>query len=93
MWKYKKPRQLTIFDQITFQIQDCYSDGLWAEFEPKVDKLIEQFGKKKCPIWWRSRYHEEIICPKHSRNKRGYEFEKIATKCWEEIFKRIQKKI
>lgn len=88
-----KPKQLTIFDQINHHIADSFADEIWAEFEPTVIALIKELGIKSCEAWWRSRYWETIICPKHARNKKGYEFEKVANSCWGEILNRILNKI
>ena len=78
--KKKLVQQLTIFDSNSIE------DEIWLEFKPIVDKLHKQKLTSIDESWWRSRYHEDIICPNYARNPKGFEYEQKATIAWKFIW-------
>ncbi len=78
---YAKDIQLTIFEP-----NQNFEDVIWNEFKSKVDELHQKGFRSICYEWWRSRYYETIICPNHSKNKKGFEFEQKASNIWKFIW-------
>lgn len=75
-----KLRQLSIF---------CFPDDInmyWVLFKEIVDKLHSEGFNSIDENWWRSRYYDTIICPNHTRNKKGFLFEEQASKAWKFIW-------
>lgn len=59
----------------------------WALFKPVVFEFQAKNGKPNlCPDWWRSRYCEHVILPKHTRHPNGFEYEQKGNRCWEQIW-------
>lgn len=83
---YEKDLQLTIFEP-----EQSFEDMIWDEFKKEVDTLHKKGFKSLCFEWWRSRFYETIVCPGHSRNKKGFEFEHKANKAWKFIWNRYKK--
>lgn len=76
--KKRKKYQLNLFDSIEISFEET----VWKEFKIIVEKLKKSGFKSISEDWWRSRYYENLVCPGHSKNKKGFQYQNKVNKTW-----------